>query len=150
MTDLYREFADTWRFHEARIERRTIDALVGMAAGIAGDGIVTEAEALFLRNWMQENLQFMDDPVVNILYRRLRSMLADHCLDAEEAAELLEILRKFAGVIPSASQGVVRTGAPSSLPVDDPEPPIECSGKVFVFTGVMAYGPRKILSLIHI
>ncbi|QJP10015.1 BRCT domain-containing protein [Pseudomonas multiresinivorans] len=144
MVDLHREFEGSRFYHETRIDRRSADALVGLAAGLTADGHINQGEAEFLQNWIVTNLAHLDDPVINLLYRRLNDMLADGVLDAEESQELLEMLRSFAGLTvakPMASDNsFVR---PNGLPLNDPPPELVWAGKVFLFTGVMAYGPRK-------
>lgn len=144
MVDLHREFAGSRFYHEARIDRRSADALVGLAAGITADGHINQMEAEFLQNWIATNLVHLDDPVINLLYRRLSDMLADGVLDAEESRELLGMLRSFAGLSaakPKASDNsFVR---PNGLPLDHPAPELVWAGRLFLFTGVMAYGPRK-------
>lgn len=144
MVDLHQEFQNSRFFHEARIDRRSADALVGLAAGITADGHINQQEAEFLENWISSNLVHLDDPVVNLLYRRLADMLADGVLDAEESTELLGMLRSFTGLSvgkPKPSDNVFT--APNDLPLCKPAPELEWNGRLFVFTGVMAYGPRK-------
>ncbi|MFC5697432.1 NAD-dependent DNA ligase [Pseudomonas sp. GCM10022186] len=144
MADLHEEFQNSRFFHEARIDRRSADALVGLAAGITADGRINQQEAEFLENWIASNLAHLDDPVINLLYRRLSDMLADGVLDAEEAAELLTTLRNFAGLStarPRASDNAYTP--PTDLPLCRPAPELKWNGRLFVFTGVMAYGPRK-------
>lgn len=144
MVDLHREFEGSRFYHEDRIDRRSADALVGLAAGITADGHINQMEAEFLQNWIATNLAHLDDPVINLLYRRLSDMLADGVLDVEESKDLLEMLRSFAGLTaakPKASDNsFVR---PNGLPLNDPPPPLLWAGRAFIFTGVMAYGPRK-------
>ncbi|WP_447747729.1 BRCT domain-containing protein [Pseudomonas nicosulfuronedens] len=144
MVDLHREFEGSRFYHEARIDRRAADALVGLAAGITADGRINQMEAEFLQNWIATNLAHLDDPVINLLYRRLSGMLADGVLDAEESKDLLEMLRSFAGLSaakPKASDNsFVRS---NGLPLSYPAPEIVWDGRLFLFTGVMAYGPRK-------
>jgi NAD-dependent DNA ligase len=140
MVDLHQEFQNSGFFHEARIDRRSADALVGIAAGLAADGKINQQEAEFLKNWIETHLCHLGDPVVNILYKRLEDMLSDGVLDAEESVELLEKLRQLAG-LPVGSAQVFT--APTTLPLDNPPPSLNCVDRVFLFTGVMAYGPRK-------
>ena len=148
MVDLHQEFQNSRFFHEDRIDRRSADALVGLAAGIVSDGVVTLKEAIFLEEWIAQNLLHLEDPVVNILYRRLSGMLSDGILDADESRELLAMLKNFSGL--SLGQGkagskVNETSftAPNDLPFNMPIPEIIWQERLFVFTGVMAYGPRK-------
>ena len=148
MVDLHQEFQNSRFFNEARIDRRSADALVGLAAGIVSDGVVTLKEATFLEEWIAKHLLHLEDPVVNILYRRLSNMLSDGILDAEESRELLAMLQNFSGL--SLSQGKAENKAseasfttPNDLPFNMPVPEIVWAERLFVFTGVMAYGPRK-------
>ncbi|HLD67618.1 MAG TPA: BRCT domain-containing protein [Pseudomonas sp.] len=144
MVDLHSEFEDNKYFHKSRIDRRTADALVGLAAGLTADGVVNTAEALFLQDWLQANLMHFDDPVINMLYARLAVMLQDGVLDAEESAELINMLHGFSGLSldrPKASEHAYT--APNDLPLNSPEPELVWDGRLFVFTGIMAYGPRK-------
>ena len=139
MADLHQEFQNSRFFHEARIDRRSADALIGIAAGLTADSKINLQEAEFLKSWIENHLNHIADPVVNILYRRLADMLSDGMLDADESAELLDMLQQFSGLQIGAAQPF---SAPSSLPLNSPEPELNWTGHVFVFTGVMAYGPR--------
>ncbi len=144
MVDLHREFQNSRFFHEARINRRSVDALIGLASGIVADGQINQKEAEFLENWIATNLIHLNDPVVNLLYRRLADMLVDGILDSDESTELLNMLRSFVGLSaekPQASDNIFTSA--SDLPLCKPAPNIIWSGRLFVFTGVMAYGPRK-------
>jgi NAD-dependent DNA ligase len=144
MVDLHQEFQNSRFFHEARIDRRSADALIGLAAGITADGMINQQEAKFLESWIATNLVHLDDPVVNLLYRRLADMLADGVLDAEESEELLGMLRSFSG-LPVGNPSTCKNAftPPNDLPLCRPAPDLEWNGRLFVFTGVMAYGPRK-------
>ncbi|MBH3350840.1 BRCT domain-containing protein [Pseudomonas putida] len=140
MVDLYQEFQNSRFFHEARIAQRSVDALIGIAAGLTADNQVNQQEAEFLRGWMEQQLIHLEDPVINLLYRRLSDMLQDNVLDATESAELLELLQQFTGE-PRCSDNPF--SSPSTLPLDCPEPTLEWRDRTFLFTGTMAYGPRK-------
>lgn len=140
MVDLHEEFKNSRFFHEARINRRSADALIGVASGITADGTINQQEAEFLKGWIETNLIHLSDPVVNIIYRRLADMLCDNMLDADESAELMSMLRDFSGYQLANEQPFQ---APTSLPLNQPPPALEWPDRLFVFTGVMAYGPRK-------
>ncbi|KGE68184.1 MULTISPECIES: BRCT domain-containing protein [Pseudomonas] len=140
MVDLHQEFEKSVFFHQARIDRRSADALIGITAGLTADGKINQLEAEFLKSWIETHLVHLEDPVVNILYQRLADMLSDGVLDEDESIELLEILHQFAGLPVGAPQ---RTANVSSLPLNDPIPELDWLDRVFLFTGVMAYGPRK-------
>ncbi|MDN7143158.1 BRCT domain-containing protein [Pseudomonas sp. JQ170] len=140
MVDLHQEFQNSRFYHQARIDRRSADALLGIAAGLTADSSINQQEAEFLKSWIEQHLAHLDDPVINLLYRRLTNMLSDGILDADESAELLEVLHQFTG----APQNSVRSfTAPTTLPLNIPAPVLEWSDRVYLFTGAMAYGPRK-------
>ena len=142
--DLHHEFENSQFFHRSRIDRRAADALVGLAAGITADGIVNIAEAVFLKEWLEGNLAHLNDPVINLLYSRLACMLQDNALDVDESRELLDILRSFSGVrIERPKDGGTAAVTPTDLPFNSPVPDLIWDGRMFVFTGVMAFGPRK-------
>jgi NAD-dependent DNA ligase len=116
--------------------------LVGLAAGISADGRINQQEAEFLESWISSNLGHLEDPLVNLLYRRLSDMLADGVLDAEESAELrCTALRGLASAnrSPAIAPSQPRMTSLSAIP----PPELKWNGRLFVFTGVMAYGPRK-------
>ena len=145
MTDLHGEFAASRFFHEARMDRRSADALVGLSAGLIADGAINQQEAEFLHSWIKNNLANLEDPVINILYRRLSDMLQDGVLDDEESAELLAMLNSFAGLNLAQPKPTLKEFAASNdLPLCNPAPELIWNNRTFVFTGVMAYGPRKV------
>lgn len=144
MTDIHDEFAHSRYFHSARIDRRSADVLVGLAAGLAADGTISTAEGVFLKDWIETNLVHLEDPVINLLYARLSNMLLDGVLDADESLELIGLLQGFSGLSidkPKASDQ--QYSVPNDLPFNSPEPELAWNGRLFVFTGIMAYGPRK-------
>lgn len=141
--DLHCEFENSRFFNSARMDRRSADALAGLAAGITADGVVSLEEAQFLQRWLKANVAHLEDPVVNLLYQRLDLMLRDGVLDADESADLLHILRRFGGIELAKTQPEQCYSAPNDLPFNHPVPELVCEGRLFVFTGTMAYGPRK-------
>lgn len=144
MTDIHAEFEQSKYFHRSRIDRRSADALVGLAAGLAADGVVSTAEGLFLKDWLETNLAHLDDPVINLLYSRLSNMLLDGVLDPEESLELIGLLQSFSGLSVEKPKASDQTfSVPNDLPFNRPEPDLTWDGRLFVFTGIMAYGPRK-------
>lgn len=146
MTDLHNEFAASRYFNAERIDRRSADALAGLAAGLVADDVVTQEEAVFLKDWIERNVAHLDDPVINLLYRRLRSMLADGTLDEDESADLRGMLKRLGRVCVQAASPVASSAIvsrPTDLPFCAPAPSLCFDGKIFVFTGIMAFGPRR-------
>ncbi|MNN01504.1 DNA polymerase III subunit epsilon [compost metagenome] len=114
--------------------------MLGIAAGLTADSNINQQEAEFLKSWIEQHLAHLDDPVINLLYRRLADMLSDGVLDADESTELLDVLQQFTGV-PNSS--VRPFAAPTTLPLNNPAPVLDWSERVYLFTGAMAFGPRK-------
>jgi NAD-dependent DNA ligase len=127
-------------FHPDALQDRHIDELIGICRGVVADDIVNEAEARYLAEWIDNHRDYAGVYPFDILYRRLHEMLADGVLDDEESRELVGILKQLTGEskdLPGVAD------ASTSLPVDDPQPPIAVAGSSFVFTGVFTVGTRK-------
>lgn len=138
--DLHQEFQSSRFFNKQRIDRRSAESLIGIATGMVADGSINQQEAEFLKGWIENHLIQLDDPVINILYRRVSEMLSDGILQPEEADELLDLLHQFTGGPAPHQRSYI---APTTLPLDNPLPALEWTGRVFVFTGVMAFGRRQ-------
>ena len=118
---------------------RTLDELLGLAKGMAADGVINFGEAEFLQKWLTRNCEFNDAWPVNFIYNRLNEFLADGLLDAGEQKELLDLLTDFTGQIEPAEQ---LENMATALPLDRPAPIIVFPGKAFCFTGKMVCGTR--------
>lgn len=127
------------RFNRKRIDDRQIDTLIGLSKGIVADDHVSQAEAEFLANWLVQNRQATDNPIVVNLLEKVNEMLEDGILDEEESVELLGLLHQLSGE-PSEFGELSKT---ATLPVDNPMPDIAFEGSTFLFTGTCAYGARK-------
>ncbi len=127
------------RFNRKSIDDRQIDTLIGLSKGLLADGNVDQSEAEFLRTWLIQSRQTTDNPIILNLLGRVDVMLEDGVLDADESTELLSLLHKITGE-PSEVGELAKT---TSLPIDDPAPPIIFEGRLFLFTGTCVYGSRK-------
>lgn len=126
-------------FNRERLDERQIDELTGMCRALCADGKIVQSEAELLHNWMNTNREITNNPIVEILFHRIRKMLADDVLDSEEATELYETLNAFTG-------GNIETGdclKATTLPVDNPAPDIFFQNKSFCFTGTFGFGSRS-------
>lgn len=134
------EFDYLRRFSSARVNDRNMDELIGISRGMIADGKVVQEEAEFLMRWIDQASSMGEDPVFKLLVNRIGGMMEDGVLDDDESSELLEMLRALTG-----EDGKVHSfSRPTDLPLDDPYPDIFFEDRGFVFTGVMAYGPRKL------
>lgn len=126
-------------FNARRIKDRGVDELLGLCKGMVIDGEVSEEEARYLLQWLEANQAIARDWPGNVLFARTYEALRDGHLDADERAELLELLTRCSGHVPGACTVQAATG----LPFDEPQPPLEFDAHVFVLTGKFAFGSRK-------
>ncbi|BCN93338.1 hypothetical protein THMIRHAM_11230 [Thiomicrorhabdus immobilis] len=127
------------RFNKKNIQDRQIDTLIGLSKGLIADGKVDQTEAEFLMGWLVQNRQSSENPIIVNLLEKVGSMLKDGVLDSEESAELMNILNTVSG----ESSEIGELAKTSSLPINEPMPPIVFENKSFLFTGTCAFGNRK-------
>lgn len=128
------------RYSAKRLNDRAIDELIGLSRGIIADQNVNDKEAIFLRSWMEANVSYCEDPIVNQLYRRIQEMLIDGIFDQDEQKELHQILAEFTGKSTVQHSHILA----ATLPLCNPLPRVEFPTMTFCMTGRFAYGPRKI------
>ncbi|SEP38072.1 BRCA1 C Terminus (BRCT) domain-containing protein [Rhodospirillales bacterium URHD0017] len=122
-----------------RISARQIDELIGIACGIAADGVLNQAEGEFLHKWLVANVTICEQPVIRTLYVRVREALSDGVLDADECRDLLETLNALS----NSDFELGEVLKPTTLPLDNPEPVLVFAGRHYCFTGTFSFGPRK-------
>lgn len=127
------------RFGEDRIASRQIDELIGLARGIAADGMINIREAEFLQKWLAANQGISDQPMIRVLFARVSEMLGDNMLDTEESAELLDTLNRFSNRDFELGEVLKST----TLPFCRPAPELAFAGRSYCFTGTFSYGQRK-------
>jgi NAD-dependent DNA ligase len=127
------------RFNRARRAERDLSELLGMAKGVLADGVVTEAEADLVRQWVQGHPDAIEQWPVNALHARLCRIYQDGRVDESERQDLSELLTALVG---GRAGIIVGEDAPTALPIDQPAPQLIWPGSVFVFTGQFAFGPR--------
>jgi hypothetical protein len=127
------------RFGAARRADRAVQELLGLARGMIADGEVTRGEADALARWLDVNSEEQDVWPISTIADRLRRIYADGDVDAEERAELLDLLSSVTGELPGTRVAMNRA---TRLPLDDPQPPLRFDGQVYVFTGKFAFGTR--------
>lgn len=129
------------RFNAARLSDRAIDELVGLCRGVSIDSRITEQEARLLLDWIDCNREHASHWPADVVYLRLREMLADGVLDEQEQAELLELMRDVTGGGLPIEERVASYTA--SLPLNAPAPPISFAERAFCMTGKFVFGSRK-------
>lgn len=126
-------------FGRKRISARQIDELTGLARGLCADGVLNHAEVEFLQAWLAANFGISGNPVITTLYTRVAEVLSDGVADAVEREELLQALKDFSGNDIELGETLKST----KLPLCDPAPMLDFSGKTYCFTGTFSYGGRR-------
>jgi NAD-dependent DNA ligase len=120
------------------MDDRLVNELIGLAHGIIADGAVNQAEAEYLLKWIVANAEQTSNPVLGLLYGRVKKVLADGTLDPEEATDLLETLTRFS----AGDFEIGEVQKSTSLPLRDPAPSVCFKGSTFCFTGTFGFGSR--------
>jgi NAD-dependent DNA ligase len=126
-------------FNRARRAERDLSELLGLAKGLLGDGVLTEAEAVLVRQWVSAHPDAAEQWPVNKLAERLDRAFSDGKVTAEERDDLAELLQALVG---GTAGIIVGEDAATELPLDTPPPSLAWPGSVFVFTGKFAFGTR--------
>jgi hypothetical protein len=130
----------TSRYNTSRVADRNIDELIGICRGVVFDGVVSQSEAENLLKWLKTLGHGACEFPSAVLLARLESCLCDGDLSTEESADLFDLITKIVG-----DSGDFHGPSTTSLPLDDPTPPIIFKRNTFVVTGRCALGPRKIV-----
>lgn len=127
-------------FNASRLAERGADELIGITKGIMADGMIMDAEAKFLLDWMESNSSIIYNWPYNVLYARIHDALSDGKLDLEEQRELLDLLHDFTGGMIDEDKYLNKS---TRLPLDNPPPVMVFPSKNFCFTGRFNYGTRN-------
>lgn len=128
------------QLNRPRLQARVVDELIGLAKGIAADGILADRELAYLVRWLVANREITHDPLVAALYRQVQAMLSDGVFTAEERAELLGILADFGSAPMEIGEPMLAT----ALPFSEPLPALAFDGRRYCFTGTFNYGTREL------
>lgn len=122
-----------------RITSRQIDELIGLARGIAADGIISQEEVECIQSWLVANEAVCNEPLFKDLYCRIEDTLSDGVLSQEEGRELLDLLRSLTG----GNHAIGELFKSTTIPFSQPEPSLTFSGKRYCFTGTFTFGQRR-------
>lgn len=129
---------------------RSVDELVGVCRGIIADGFIVDAEAKFLRSWLDSHHVLRAVPEAILLLNRLATALEDGVIDADEEAAILASILEVARPEPPEGQSQARRENPLAgtasasvhkLPYDDPAN-FHPAGTSIVLTGVFVEGSK--------
>lgn len=125
---------------DVRRQVKALNTLMGMVAGVVCDDHLHDNEIIFLSTWMAENKDVATDYPGSVIYRKVREVLSDGVITAEERDHLLKELKILSG------NDFTNTG--SALPdhiatLFDDDPHVIIPGNTFVLTGDFLYGTRE-------
>ena len=124
---------------EASLIIKSLNSLMGIIAGVVGDGELNNKEILFLKTWCDENRHIAGEYPANIIFRSIHEVLIDNVITEEERDHLLHVLKNISG------NDFSNTG--SALPehiesIFDNDPTVIFANNEFVFTGEFMFGTR--------
>lgn len=134
---------DLNRLNAPRLRQRQVDELIGLAKGIAADGVLANAELDYLVRWLVVNREITNDPLVSALYTQVQAMLSDGVFTDEERSDLLGILRDFGSHPMEMGESMLSTAIPFSSPL----PVLSFDGRRYCFTGTFNFGKRDVCEI---
>jgi NAD-dependent DNA ligase len=127
------------RVGSERISTRQIDELIGLAHGLAADGILNQAEVEFLQKWLAANHSVSCQPVLATLFERVNDILSDGVAETEECRDLLATLTELSNGDFELGEALKST----TLPLCSPPPALAFAEQQFCFTGTFSFGRRQ-------
>jgi NAD-dependent DNA ligase len=123
----------------SRLLKRSCESLIGICSGLIADGDLNDREIVFLSTWLSENEAISRTWPGEVVFARVREVMADGIITPEERAYLVSTLEQLAGGS-FAETGAVGFNS-NALPTDD-SVEIEIPGRLFCFTGQFLFGTR--------
>jgi NAD-dependent DNA ligase len=127
------------RIYAHRVHDRLVAEMLGLVKGMICDGVLSDGEAVSLKQWLQSHPDVAAHFPGNVLAERVQAVFRDGILDEDERTELAEIMRSLTGETPD--QGGMLNRA-TRLPCDAPPPTVIFDNREFCLTGCFAYGTR--------
>ena len=127
------------RLNTDRLQSRQIDELIGLSRGLIADGALNQQEIEFLEKWLATNLAVSNQPLISLLYQRIREILVDGIADQDECLDLFNTLQAFTADRNELGEAAHAT----TLPLCAPAPELSFAGRTFCFTGTFTFGQRR-------
>lgn len=124
---------------DARLLKRGSESLIGIASGLIADGELNNKEIQFLSLWLSENQALATTWPGEVIYKRVREVLSDGVITAEERDYLQKSLAELVGGAFS-DDGAIVSGA-TDLPIDQ-SAVVQIPSLAFCFTGQFLFGTR--------
>ena len=118
--------------------RRSCGALMGIAQGVLCDRQLVDAEIHFLNEWLTHNDAIANEWPGDVLYYRVRAVLADGVITEPERKHMVETLQQLIG---GALEDLASSTHVTKLAFDD-VPYIEFPNSHFCLTGEFVFAPR--------
>lgn len=125
---------------DQRLLKRSCESLIGIATGMLVDGSLSDDEIRFLDTWLADHVELACSWPGEIVYARVREVLADGTITEDERNYLKQTLSDLIGG--EFLETGATSGSSTRLPLDTVES-VEIPGKNFCFTGAFIFGTRK-------
>jgi len=125
---------------EARLLKRSCESLIGICAGLLADGKLNDEEINFLNTWLADNESISTTWPGEVVYARVRDVLADGIITEDEREYLKQTLSDLLGS--TLQETGATSGLSTGLPIDNIDS-IQIPNNSFCFTGNFIYGTRN-------
>lgn len=123
------------------IDKKVLQILAGICAGIVADNKLSKEEFDFLRLWIEQNAEYLEEWPGSLIRRKIDSIIEDGVITEVELNHFRDVLKEMLGFDFYETGSV--DGSSTSLPVDK-EAAISFPGKTFCYTGQFIYGTRNL------
>jgi NAD-dependent DNA ligase len=120
--------------------KHSLGALVGIAQGLVCDRRLEDKEIFFLHDWLAQNRAMAEGWPGDIVFSRVKEVLADGVITDGERTYLIDTLMKLVG---SDGPDLPKVAHATRLATDDSPLAIIFTLKGFCFTGDFVYGSRS-------
>ncbi|MDN5849726.1 MAG: BRCT domain-containing protein [Nitrococcus sp.] len=128
-------------FNHTRNLTKATESLLGICKGLLADRQLNNQEIVYLDTWIRDNDIVLGDWPGSVIAQRVRAVLAEGVIGADEVADLADTLSAICGI--DLDQGIV-SGLSTRAPAE-PTSEVVFKGRAFCFTGRFIYGPRHTL-----
>lgn len=118
---------------------KAAQTLIGICSGLTADGTLNDAEIIFLRTWLSENIEVATIWPGSAIADRITQIMEDGKISDDERTSLLDLLKSLSGNEFSETGSVAPAGP--AAPFDDTTA-IDFPGKSFCLTGTFFFGTR--------
>lgn len=125
---------------DTELLHRSCEALWGICTGIMADKQLSDDEIKFLDQWLRDNSEIATTWPGEVVYARVRDVLADGVITEDERKHLKHTLN---GLIDGTLSKAPPTPEIPAAETIDRTGEIEIPGRSFCFTGTFFFGPQE-------